>query len=702
MRRIGVSRVRHHGTGPSATSGSGYDDPSTVRSGAVALDDAPVSDLGEIGRGTLGRSQADVGRSRERSRRRRLVGLAVILSIPAAYLWGRIVSGEPFDVFDLTLPTVDPMVLMPALFFLGLILVLVGTTVGAGRSPHVTYRPEQIDVTLDAVKGIDTVKDDVVRSLQLFLAHKTFASEMGGTPRRGLLFEGQPGTGKTYLAKAMAREAGVPFLFVSATSFQSMYYGATARKIRSYFKALRKAARQEGGAIGFIEEIDAIAMSRGGLSFSPLPVTNGANCCGGLEGLPSVYAVAATGSPATTVNPAGMTSEGVGGVVNELLVQMQSFDDPTGLQKLQSWAIDKLNLLLPPHRQLQRPVPPTTNVLVIAATNRADNLDPALLRPGRFDRRLTFEPPTKAGRRELIDFFLARKAHQPELDADDARDSLASVTQGYTPVMIEHLFDEGLVNALRRGEQAMSRGDIERARLVEEVGMGQPVAYTDHEKRLIATHEAGHAVTAWLVAPHRRLEVLTIVKRRDALGLLAHGDAEDVFTRSKSEMLGLIRIAMGGQAAEELFFDDISTGPAGDLLYATNVAAQMVGAAGMTDTLISYSAIQGSALSDTNIVGRVLGDSEGRERVERILQEQKAHTRALLGENRHLVEALRDALMDRHELIGREITDVLLEADGGRSRGVLDLRDGAGSGVRTTVVHTSTRVPGPHVPDAWL
>ena len=465
---------------------------------------------------------------------------------------------------------------------------------------------------------------------------------------------------------------------------------------------MRKAARQEGGAIGFIEEIDAIAMSRGGLSMSPLPTTNGAHCCGGLEGLPSLYAVAATGAGATTVNRAGMTSEGVGGVVNELLVQMQSFDDPTGMQKLQSWAIDKLNLFLPAHRQLQRPVPPSTNVLVIAATNRADNLDPALLRPGRFDRRLTFEAPSKVGRRELIDFFLARKAHQAELDTDDSRDSLAAVTQGYTPVMIEHLFDEGLVNALRRGEHAMTRADVERARLVEEVGMGQPVAYTDHEKKLIATHEAGHAVTAWLCAPQRRLEVLTIIKRRDALGLLAHGDAEDVFTRSKSEMLGLIRIAMGGQSAEELFFDDISTGPAGDLLYATNVAAQMVGAAGMTDTLISYSAIQGSALSDTNIVGRVLGDSDGRDRVERILQEQKAYTRALLGENRHLVEALRDALMERHELIGREITDILVAADGGRTRGLVDLRDGAGTGTRSLVAHPATRVPGPHVPDAWL
>jgi len=672
--------------------------PSTATPVAGDTTTAAPSMLDQVGTGTLRADQADVGASRERSRRRRLLGLFLLLLVPALYLWSRVVQGNAFDITNLTLPTIDPLMLIPGLFFLSLIGVLVFSTVGAGRSPHVTYRPEQIDVTLDDVIGIDNVKDDVARSLSLFLAHKTFAAEMGGTARRGLLFEGAPGTGKTYLAKAMAREAGVPFLFVSATSFQSMYYGATARKIRSYFKALRKAARQEGGAIGFIEEIDAIAMARGGLSMSAYPSTGsvsastGVMCCGGLEGLPSSYANAAVSrNAAGTVTNRSMTSEGVGGVVNELLVQLQSFDDPTGMQKLQTWFIDKLNLLLPPHRQLTRPTPPVTNVLVIAATNRADNLDPALLRPGRFDRRLTFEAPTKAGRRDLIDFYLGRKAHHPELDADAARDSLASVTQGYTPVMIEHLFDEGLVNALRRGEHAMTRADVERARLVEEVGMGQPVAYTEHEQKLIATHESGHAVTAWLVAPHRRLEVLTIVKRRDALGMLAHGDAEDVFTRSKSEMLGLIRIAMGGQSAEELFFDDISTGPAGDLLYATNVAAQMVGSAGMTDTLISYSAIQSGAFSDTNIVGRVLGDHEGRDRVEKILQEQKAYTRALLDENRHLVEALRDALMERHELIGREITDVLTAAEDGRRTVAVDLRDRSGSGA--TLVSPSTPLP---------
>ena len=633
-----------------------------------------VTESDDHGRAVVNVRTADVGVSRESRRRRRLWTLALVVGIPTVFLWARIVDGRPFNVF--ALPDVDPLLLMPGLFFLALILLLVGTTVGAGRSPHVVYRPEQIDVRLDDVIGIDAVKEDVVRSLNLFLAHKAFREDMGGTPRRGLLFEGVPGTGKTYLAKAMAAEAGVPFYFVSATSFQSMYYGATARKIRSYFKALRKAARAEGGAIGFIEEIDAIAMARGGVSATTMPDAvraTGPLCCGGLTGLPSEYAVAGGGglSNQATVSHA-MISEGVGGVVNELLVQMQSFDELSGGQKVKAWFIDFINPYLPAHRQLARPVPPSTNVLLIAATNRADNLDPALLRPGRFDRRLTFETPGKAGRRQLIDYFLARKSHHLDLDADEQRDGLASVTQGYTPVMIEHLFDEALVNALRRGDSLMNLTDIERARLVEEVGMGQPVAYTDHEKRLIATHEAGHATIAWLVAPYRRLEILTIVKRRDALGLLAHGDAEDVFTRSRTEMLHLVQIAMGGQSAEEIFFGDVSTGPGGDLLYATNVAAQMVGACGMTDTLISYGAVQNSAFSDTNLVGRVLADSDGRERVESLLQEQKAVARRILESNRHLVEALRDALLERHELVGREITTVLETA---RDSHVVDLRD---------------------------
>jgi len=622
---------------------------------------------------------ADVGASRESQRRRRLVNIVIFVGLPTAYLWWRIIDGSPINL--LQMPEIDWLIVVPILFFSLLIVVLLGSSVMAGRSPHMLYRPEQIDVRLADVKGIDGVKEDVVRSLNLFLAHKTFHSEMGGTPRRGLLFEGAPGTGKTYLAKAMAREAGVPFLFVSATSFQSMYYGATARKIRSYFKALRKAARQEGGAIGFIEEIDAIAMARGGINATAMPqsVRMTSLDCGGMTGLPAMFAGASWA--ATPVQNRSITSEGVGGVVNELLVQMQSFDEPAGIQKLQGKLVDRINLYLPVHRQIRRPQTPSTNLLLIAATNRADNLDPALLRPGRFDRRLTFELPAKDARRVLIDHFLASKAHDAELDDEEKRDALAGVTQGYSPVMIEHLFDEALVNAVRREKKAMSWPDVEKARLVEEIGMGQPVAYTPHEKRLIATHEAGHATVAWLVAPQRRLEVLTIIKRREALGMLAHGDRDDVYTRSRAEMTALIQIAMGGQCAEELFFSDVSTGPGGDLLYATNVAAEMIGSCGMVDTLVSYAAIQNSAFSDTNIVGRVLGDEEGRSRVEELLQRQKVFVRGLLDANQHLVAALRDALLDRHELIGSEITEILEAArdagPGPSTPEVLDLRDGS-------------------------
>ncbi|HWG92947.1 MAG TPA: AAA family ATPase, partial [Mycobacteriales bacterium] len=332
---------------------------------------------------------------------------------------------------------------------------------------------------------------------------------------------------------------------------------------------------------------------------------------------------------------------------------------------------------LPAHRQLQRPQHVPTNILLIAATNRADGLDPALLRPGRFDRRLTFDLPGKSGRRALIDHFLAKKAHEPELDADDVRDSLAGITQGYTPVMIEHLLDEALVSAVRRGERTMTWSDVEKARLSEEVGMGQPVGYTEHEKRLIATHEAGHATAAWLTAPERRLEVLTIVKRRSALGLLAHGDREEVYTRSRKEMRALVQIALAGQCAEEIFFDDVSTGPGGDLLYATNAAAEMVGAHGMEDTLLSFAAIQNSSFSDTNIVGRVLADDRGRDAVEQLLQANKTRVKALLQENKHLVEALRDALLEREELIGAEITDVLEAAAAAGPRTVIDLTEHA-------------------------
>jgi cell division protease FtsH len=620
---------------------------------------SPFPLLSVNGESVMAIAGADVGRNREELRRRRLIRVAVWVGLPAAILWWRILTDHPVNL--LQFPHIDLMLWLPVIFFVVLIMSVILPFVIFGRSPHVLYRPDQIDVRLKDVVGIDGVKDEVIRSLNLFLAHSTYAKTMGGTPRRGLLFEGPPGTGKTHTAKAMAAEAGVPFLFVSGTSFQSMFYGATAMKIRNFFKKLRKIALAEGGAIAFMEEIDAIGGARRGLAMTTSPEMMGS-----------------VGNHATVTNRFG-SSEGTAGVVNELLVQMQSFDQLTGFQKMQGKLIDAVNLLLPLHRQLSKPIPPKPNVLIIAATNRADSLDPALLRPGRFDRALTFERPDQPGRQALFDFFLNRKAHHEELNDDDTRRALAAVTQQFTPAMIEHLLDESLVNAIRRGDVKMNRKDIEQARLVIEVGLGQPVTYTEKEKRLIATHEAGHATAAYLVAPDRRLDVLSIIKRRDALGMLAHGDMDEVFTRSRSELLALIQIALAGQCAEELFFGDVSTGPSGDLSYATNVAAQMVGAAGMTGTLVSFAAVQGSTFNDTNLVGRVLGDGEARARVEELLQEQKTVIRAKLDDNQHLIAALRDALLERHELVGREIQGVLESVGGQRPESVapmvIDLRD---------------------------
>ncbi len=604
----------------------------------------------------------DVGRSREELRRTRLLRLVLWGGPLVAYLWFRIAAGNPVDLFRF--PHVDPLILMPGLFFGALILLLGGQFFFTGRSPHQMIRPEQIDARLADVVGIDVVKDEVVKSLQLFLAHRSFAREMGGRPRRGLLFEGGPGTGKTYTAKALAAEAGVPFLFATATSFQSGLQGATARKVRNYFRTLRKAARKHGGAVGFIDEFDAIGHARSGMASGMTPAPSVASLpmsCGGLEGLPMMVSQSLSAAPATTTSP--FTGSGdLGAGVNELLVQMQSFEEATGSEKLVGKLVDAINLLLPPHRQLTGPAGKPANILLIASTNRADQLDPALLRPGRFDRRLTFELPAKVSRRQLIDHFLARKAHDEELDTDERRDALAAVTQGYSPAMLEGLMDEALIQAVRGRRPRMSWADVEHARLQVDVGLGQPVAYTAHESRLIATHEAGHATVAWLVAPERRLEILTIIKRSGSLGLLAHGDKEDVYTRSRKELTGLIQIAMGGQVAEELFFGDVSTGPSGDLMQATGVAAQMVGAAGMTDTLVSYAAVQNGAFSETNLVGRVLGDSDGRRRVEELLQRQKTVVRGLLDANQHLVAALRDALLEKHELIGGEIAAVLEKA----------------------------------------
>ncbi len=578
----------------------------------------------------------DVAHFRERSRQRRLLRAAIFLVPIAAWMWWRILDGRSPTP---AMPRLSPseMQLIPAfLLVVVLAIALLVPLAMAGRSPHVRYAPSEINVGLEDVVGLGIVRDEVEKTLNLFLAYRTFRDRMGGNPRKAILFEGPPGTGKTHMAKAMAREAGVPYLFVSSTAFQSMYYGQTGRKIRNYFKALRKAAREEGGAIGFIEEIDAIAGARSGMRSTEAPrelrwSTNRA------------------------------TSEGISGVVNELLIQLQSFDQPTSAERLLGSVIDRVNRWLPQHRRIQKHASEPSNILIIGATNRAADLDPALLRPGRFDRSVHFDLPTRSGRREILDYYLKKKAHDPELDKEDKRDQLAAMTFGYTPVMLEHLLDEALVWALRDGRDAMEWRHIHQAKMTEEIGLKQPVEYTVEEQRTIATHEAGHAVVAYLAGQNRKLEVLSIIKRAESLGLLAHSETEERYTRTRSELIASVQIAFGGMTAEELFFGEAGTGPSSDLAAATRIVAQMVGSFGMAGSLVSFEAVEAGPISQ-GIVGKVLGDDDSRKSLERILDQAKADVRRMLDANRHLVVALRDALLEREELIGDEIVDTLVEA----------------------------------------
>jgi cell division protease FtsH len=575
----------------------------------------------------LARGRADVSRIRERTRKRRLWRLVSVLGIFDGFLWYRYLTHNPFQTPSLG---PDAMIWIPLLLLVVLMAVVMLLPMLNGRSPHVVVRPEEIEVGLDEVQGLDSQVDEITRTLDVFLGYATFRDRLGGNPRRGILFEGPPGTGKTYLAKAMAKQAGVPFLFTSAPAFQSMWMGMTGAKIRSFFKQLRKLARKEGGAIGFIEEIDAIGGERGGMSASP----DGT----GLGRVASSF-----------VGPAGS------GMVNELLIQMQSFDQPPWRSRIKSSLIERINGYLPPERRLRTSKPSYNNILLIAATNRADHLDPALLRPGRFDRRLYFDVPTKNDRRELVDFFLDRKAHHPQLDDDHTRERLSHDSFGYTPVMIEHLFDEALLVALRDGRVAMNLDDIHEAKMTEELGLKQAVVYTDSDRVSVATHEAGHATVAYFVGKGRRLEVLSIIKRRQALGLLAHGDEEERFTRTRTEIEAGVAIALGGLVSEEVFFGESGTGPASDLMHATTLAAQMVGSFGMAGSLISYDAIAEGPIGSKNLVGKVLGDPQGRAKVEDILSEQRRRVRELLEQNRDVVVALRDALIARDELVGEEI-----------------------------------------------
>ncbi len=561
--------------------------------------------------------QADASTHRERQRQRRLLRLGVLIAIPITWFWVREFSGNPMRLGMPAIIRDSPELALLVILMTVMMSLMFIPYIGAGRSPHTVLRPEDSNVRLDDVVGASATKREAIDTLNIFLNHQTFRDEMGGAARRGVLFEGPPGTGKTYLAKALAAEAGVPFLFVSASEFQSMFYGQTNRKVRAFFKALRKAARSEGGAIGFIEEFDAIGAARSGMGAS-----------GGREG--------------------------GAGIVNELLVQMQSFELPTGTQKFRSWFIDRLNRLLPSHRAMMRPKLHQANVLIIAATNRAADLDPALLRPGRFDRTIHFDLPPRADRLEIAAYYLDRKRHEPTLSAA----YVADTTAGYTPVRIERLLDEALIIALRNGRTAMTAGDVISAQLVTEVGVSHDVGYHPDERRRVAIHEAGHALVAALSG--RDVKLASILRRSGSLGLVAHGDIEERFLKTPAEAADLMAVALAGRAAEIQEFGEASSGIASDLAVATTIAAQLVGMLGAGGSLLSLEAAHLAGAG--NLVAKVLHDERSRAKADELMDRAADRAACTVLEHRRALIALADALCEQDEVSGDDVHAIVAGA----------------------------------------
>jgi cell division protease FtsH len=534
-----------------------------------------------------------------------------------------------------------------AFFALILIIQFVALFWFLSRGRTYVIYPGEYDINFNDVRGQKAAVEATQEVVRLFQGFKKFR-KMGGYPPQGILLEGPPGTGKTLLSKAIAGEVNVPFIYASASSFNNMFMGVSNLRVMRLFTKARKFSERFGGAVIFMDELDAIG-SRGGVAqtFAPYPFHEPFR-----HGLEDRLVAGPQEEPrrggllgfVDRVVMGGM-GMGMGGMlVNELLVQMDGLEQPRGLRRL-------LRRMIPLfiRKRLKRKVP-NYNILVIGATNRADALDPALLRPGRFDRRLHVGLPDKEGRKDIADYYLNKVRHE-DIDLE----KLAKATVGYSPARIKNVVNEALIFALQDGRDSLNWEDIWQAKLTDEIGLKQPVEYDEEEKVKIATHEAGHAVASWyLEREELQMQVISIIKRENALGLVSYQEKEDRYVRTRSDVSARIKTALAAGAAENLWFGETTTGVSGDLKQATWAAATMVGLFGMGKNLYSFGTIP-DELAGGSSVGTLLRDATVREEVNGILAGARKEIESLLREKRTIVEGVRDALLEREEVIGEEI-----------------------------------------------
>ncbi len=488
-----------------------------------------------------------------------------------------------------------------------------------GRPRLYWVMPGETGVTFDDYKGNPEVLEAAKRVVSLLSGIKEF-QDMGGSAVRGLLLSGDPGTGKSYLAQCMSTEAGVPFAYASAASFKAMFIGMDILMIRRLYSKARKLAREYGGCVIFLDEIDAIGGSRGR--------NGGMGMGGGMMGL--------------------MGGAGTGGL-NQLLMEM----DPPNIET--GWFKKVLRTVGLYHSRVQN-----EPVLTVGATNLPESLDAALLRPGRFDRKINVAAPTDKYRPEVIEYYLKKIKYDPTV-------SIAALSQrmvSYTPVAIKHVINEAVIIAHFDGRDVVNYKDLIEAQDVHEYGLRQLSELTPIERRRLAYHEAGHTVACYYLMDRFFPAFVTLHMHGDLEGAAAFAawrQKETIITMSKEDVLARIQVSLASRAAEELFLNVNLNGVTADFASATQLAANYIGAYGMDGTITSYLAFNGglNGASPLSLPGIA-------ERTEALLQAQFKAVKKLFQEHSEAVMAVAEALIEREELIADEIKQLIDEADARR------------------------------------